>query len=374
MCKRDRLFMLLLLLGWTTASVLVQAQKKHLVAGNGEKTTAAAPVVSKPASLWVDPSGELATRNLYFGSGGEKHQPHPGFKFEKEDMNGTNPKFEVTDVDGVKWKVKLGIEARPETVATRLVWAAGYHVTDDYFLPEIHVDGLPHLKRGEHFVGADGAIHNVRVKKNPGKKIDIWHWRDNPFTGTRELNGLRVMMALINNWDLKDENNAIFEAKHHKKKGENKTADQTTVQTTDQSGEETNDEADMPIYLVTDLGASFGADRLAFPFAKSKDNLNAYRHSKFIRQVTAEYVDFGTPERPAPIYLLAKPHDFFTRPQLEWIGHQIPRADVKWIGQVLAQLTPEQIHDAFRAGGYSPEEIEAYSAIVQQRIAELNRL
>ncbi len=35
--------------------------------------------------------------------------------------------------------------------------------------------------------------------------------RDDPFEDTREWNGLRVMMALMNNWDLKDENNAIYD-------------------------------------------------------------------------------------------------------------------------------------------------------------------
>ena len=34
-----------------------------------------------------------------------------------------NPKFNVVDEDGVKWGVKFGNEAKPETAATRLVWA-----------------------------------------------------------------------------------------------------------------------------------------------------------------------------------------------------------------------------------------------------------
>ena len=32
----------------------------------------------------------------------------------------------VRDAKGVKWSVKLGIEARPEVAASRLVWAVGY--------------------------------------------------------------------------------------------------------------------------------------------------------------------------------------------------------------------------------------------------------
>ena len=48
-----------------------------------------------------------------------------------------------------------------------------------------------------------GTMRNVdmkRLEKNE-KKIGIWRWRHNPFFGSREFNGLRVMMALLNNWD-----------------------------------------------------------------------------------------------------------------------------------------------------------------------------
>ena len=85
-----------------------------------------------PAVLWRDPT-DIAARNLYYGPGGEKNQPHGPYTFVKEDLDGSNPKFVVRDRDGVKWKVKLGLEARPETVATRLVWAVGYFANEDYF-------------------------------------------------------------------------------------------------------------------------------------------------------------------------------------------------------------------------------------------------
>ena len=54
-------------------------------------------------------------------------------------------------------------------------------------------------------------MHNARLKRylEGEEKNGTWKWKDNPFTGTREFNGLRVMMALINNWDLKDVNNSF---------------------------------------------------------------------------------------------------------------------------------------------------------------------
>ena len=37
-------------------------------------------------------------------------------------------------------------------------------------------------------------------------------------------------------------------------------------------------------------------------------------------------------------------------------------------------MTPDQIRDAFRAGGYSPCEVEEFTDILESRIDQLNRL
>src|SRR5579871_69351 len=66
-----------------------------------------------PAELWRYPS-DIATRNLFYGPGKKAHVPHGTFTYLKEDLGGSNPKFDVIDSGGVKWKVKMGEEARPE--------------------------------------------------------------------------------------------------------------------------------------------------------------------------------------------------------------------------------------------------------------------
>ncbi len=303
------------------------------------------------AALWRNP-GDIASRNLFYGSGGKEHQPHAPFTFIKEDLDGTNPKFEVRDRDGVKWKVKLGEETRPETVATRFVWAVGYFTDEDYFLPSFRAENMPHhLHRGQNLIASDGFMRNVRLKRSlkGEKKIGHWRWRHDPFTGTRELNGLRVMMALINNWDLKDVNNAVYEEK------------------------EPGEPQPKQVYMVSDLGASFGTTGRSVTRAKSKGNLNSYSHSKFIRKVTPSYVDFNVPTRPALIHLVELPA-FIYRLQLRWIGKRIPRDDARWMGQLLAQLSPDQIRAAFSAGGYSAQEVEGFTRVVEFRISELNQL
>jgi hypothetical protein len=320
--------------------------------------TAAAPgkaldavIGNSSSGLWRNP-GDISTRNLFYGPGGQEHEPHGPFTFLKEDLEGTNPKFEVRDRDGVKWKVKLGEEVRPETAASRLVWAVGYFTNEDYFLPTFRAENMPHrLHRGQNLVSRDGSMRNVRLKRSlkGEKKLGVWKWRRDPFSGTRELNGLRVMMALINNWDLKDVNNAIFEEK------------------------EAGELEGKQIYVVTDLGASFGTTGRSWTRAESKGNLKAYSRSKFIRKVTPSYVDFNVPSRPALIHFFELP-EFVSRLQLRWIGKHIPREDATWMGQVLARLSPDQIRDAFRASGYSAHDVDAFSHVVELRIAELNKL
>ena len=298
------------------------------------------------SALWRDPA-DIASRNLYFGAGGAADQPQAPFTFEEEDMDGSNPKYVVRDRDNVKWTVKIGMEARPENAAARLVWAAGYFTNEDYFLPQIQIDAMPaKVKRGQKMIGPGGVLTNARLKRHLSdeKNVGNWEW-DGPFAGTRELNGLKVMMALINNWDLKDVNNKVYSEKGSKDR----------------------------IYMVADLGASFGADALSFPFKRSKDNLQEYAKSKFVLQMTPQGIDFATPHHPSWEYA-DYPRSFIKRTHLDDIVHNIPRDDARWIGSVLAKLSDGQIRDAFKASGYSDAEVDGFSKVVEDRIAQLKNL
>jgi len=63
----------------------------------------------------------------------------------------------------VKWKAKLGSEARLEIATNRMVWAVGNHADEDYFLPVMLVDNPP--VRGQALLGTDGLLHKVRLKR-----------------------------------------------------------------------------------------------------------------------------------------------------------------------------------------------------------------
>src|SRR5580704_18622981 len=111
--------------------------------------------------LWREPTA-IGDRDLSYGPGGKEHLPQGPFTFIKEDLDGSKPKFDVRDETGMKWKIKLGAEARPETVASRLVWAMGYFADEDYFVPQVTVRALPsHVHRGQQLIGSDGSMRNV---------------------------------------------------------------------------------------------------------------------------------------------------------------------------------------------------------------------
>ena len=153
-------------------------------------------------------------------------------------------------------------------------------------------------------------------------------------------------MALMNNWDLTDENNAIYPMKEN-------PAEQ--------------------IYMVSDVGSTFGSGRLSWPLSRGRGDLRAYTHSKFITKVTPDSVSFFTPTRPA-LFFLFTPHEFRNKLALRWIGRDIPRSDAKWLGQQLGRLSPEQVREAFRAADYSPAQVEGFAAVIQKRVAALEAL
>jgi hypothetical protein len=314
------------------------SEKKEEKRKNGEA------VPRLKAVIW-HPTIDVNQLNLFYGVGGKEDAPRPDakYKFKKEDMNGTSPKFDVEDDQGVKWRVKLGQEPRAETAATRLLFAAGYFVDEDYYVDELHVEELPPLKRGQSFVTADGVVHGARLERRMQevKKLGTWDWFKNPFVGTKEFNGLRVMMAMVNNWDLKTINNSIYEV---------------------------HDEAE---YAVSDVGATFG--KTGDPLHRSKSVLKDYEDSKFIDKVHSDFVDFVLHSRP-PLLAAINIPNYEKRTHMQEVTKHIPRADAKWLGERLFQLTEEQIRDCFRAGGYTQAEVEGYSTVIQNRIAALNAL
>ena len=301
----------------------------------------------KSAVLWRDP-GDIRQRDLYYGPGSQTSAPVPPFHFVKEVKEGGMPKFEVTDANGAKWRVKLGPEAQAETVSSRLVWAVGYNAEESYYFDRARIDGMQQLSRGQKFVQGDSVIGaRFEPRRKDVERGANWSWDKNPFKGTRELNGLKTMMVLLNNWDTFKKNNRVLRVKD--------------------TGED--------VYTVTDLGATMG--HAAGPGGgRSKNNVSDFSRSRFVSKTKDGNVKFAYDLKPKKLGILSAlwPPYYLRQRKATNRMNKVPAQDAAWIGSQLSQLSDDQLRDTFRAAGYDKATTEQYVRTLRSRISALNRL
>jgi hypothetical protein len=299
------------------------------VSGQEKSKKKKAPPTGTPV-LWRDP-GDISTRNLLLGAGGEEMKPDiSNVTFIKDEVGGYSAGFRVRDGAGNIWVAKLGKEAQPETAASRFVWAAGYVSEIHYLFPCVQIKGAPD-KNVERCEGKGFA--NVRFEARPKgvkRQGTIWSWTNNPFVGTKELKGLIVMMALLNNWDLKDDNNKLIYVP-------GSGGAQGEIQ-----------------YIISDLGATFG--KTGGFMSRSRNDPEDYAKSKFIEGVEGGRVKFAYSGKNSGLF------------------KDITVEQAKWIGDLLSRLSDEQIADAFRAGNFTTEEIQILATAFRARINQLVNL
>ncbi|HEV2706592.1 MAG TPA: hypothetical protein VGV59_11745 [Pyrinomonadaceae bacterium] len=287
--------------------------------------------------LWREPS-DISTRDLLAGPGGTSMKPDARVLiFLKEETGGYSKKYRVRDGLGQEWVAKIGKEAQAETAAVRLVWAVGYYTEINYLLPCARITGAPYDAK-DRGTCREGEFANVRLEARPKqfKRLDEWKWSENPFVGTKELQGLIVMMALLNNWDIKDTNNKIISV-----------------------ADGTGGRPELR-YIISDLGATFGKVKLDVPgfwrIARTRNEPDDYADDSFVEDVKHGQVYF---------FYKGKRQDLFDDITIE---------EASWIGRLLAQLSDAQISDAFRAANYTPAEVATLARAVRVRIDELSNL
>ena len=170
---------------------------------SGATRTGAQPSKAELAEFWMEPG---AARNLFDGPGGPKAaRPATDARYEvlKKDPAGFSMTYRVRDQRGHEWNVKIGPEAQTEVVASRILWAVGYHQPPTYFVERwIGVTGT----KGDLLGGA-----RFRPREAGMKSLGTWSWKTNPFVGTPPYNGLLVLLMILNDTDLKDDNNELYE-------------------------------------------------------------------------------------------------------------------------------------------------------------------
>lgn len=172
--------------------------------------------------IWREPSTGDAT-DLRFGPGGRDGVPAPPFRFLEEHLTGSQPCVAVRDARDRIWRVKWGHEARPEAFAVRFAWACGYFAEVTHFVASGTIAGVQALSRARECVDDEGRFSDARFElEDRGVRMlfdeHSWAWNDNPFLGTKQLSGLKIVNMLLSNWDTKDRrdvargsNTAIFE-------------------------------------------------------------------------------------------------------------------------------------------------------------------
>ena len=305
------------------------------------------------AALWRDP-GNIPALDLRYGPGLPGWEPASPFTFIKEDKSGETPKFDVKDARGVEWKVKLGPEAQTETVATRLIWSVGYFAEEAYYLERVRIHGLKKLSRGRQYVENREFVRGARFeprRKNVERGPE-WDWDKNPFKGTRELSGLKVLMILLNNYDARKANNRIFYVTG--RRGRRREVR----------------------YVVTDLGATLGRAG-GLGGKRSKNNLKDFLSTRFVMGVEDDgSVEFDYDTRPTRLgmFTIFYPPYYRGEVKKEKSMRGIPVAHARWIGSLLSQLTEAQLRDAFGAAGYDTPTAEGYVRALRERISQLTRL
>ncbi len=278
--------------------------------------------------LWIEPQ-DLESRDLFYGSGGSALAPNPSRPYEliAVDDTGYSPGYDVRDQQGTQWSVKLGIEAQPELVASRVLWAVGYHQPPIYVLTEWELVGRQ--------AGTQG-IARFRRESADQPVVADWSWYENPFATTQAFRGLLVANLILNNWDLKTSNNRVYDVLD-------------------------GDGARRRVYVVRDLGASLG--KTTFPkFLSwtplrgmkqgSRNDVEGFEEQGFISDVQGSRVEFDY-------------NGVHTR-----LMDTVTVEDVVWICKLMARISDQQWSAAFRSAGYQDAEQQRYIAKMKSKIRE----
>jgi hypothetical protein len=172
--------------------------------------------------IWQEP-GPLSRDRMRAGPSGRAGAPQPPFTFVEEHLAGSQPCVAVRDAKRRLWRVKWGHEVRPESFAVRMAHALGFFAEVTHYVPEGVIEGATSLTRAKTCIDPDCRFREARFELEDRSVRMLfdehsWSWDDNPFVGTRQLSGLKLLVMLLSNWDTKDRrdvargsNTAIFE-------------------------------------------------------------------------------------------------------------------------------------------------------------------
>jgi len=291
--------------------------------------------------LWKEPQPTTIC-DWTWGPGGEEMAPRPPVQFVKEKSTGTNPKVEVRDAAERRWIVKFGSEVHADAFASRLLSAVGYAAETTYFVRSGSINDVHDLKRAKYFISKDGSFHGARFKLHRHGSDDdaassAWSWVENPFVGSRELGGLKILIMLASNWDTKD-------ARDGEGQSNNGIIRYGSANSTSW-------------YAVTDWGASFG--KSGGFFGRNRWNAEGYHSqtSNFVRLTSNGKLDLGFKGKHG--------QDITAGVRLE---------DIRWLVPYLSRISDEDLKAGLAASGASAPVAQQFTKSIRERVLQLQRV
>jgi hypothetical protein len=300
---------------------------------------APSPCAAQARTLWHNPGAVEHTSFAH--AAGRYNAPRPPFHFVEEKLSGNTPKIIVRDGAGVEWRVKWGLEVHAENFATRLVGALGYYVDPTWFVARGKIIGAHSLGRAARFVGPGGSFSNASFERRDPNLRSLpgsWAWNHNLFIGTNQLNGLKVVIMLLANWDNKDGRDAAL--------GSN-----TAIAARRVSGRQEL------VYSVSDWGQALGGWGPGLtPQTWSCDRFTAQTAS-FVQGREGIHVRFN-----------------FIGQHTEDFKNDITIADVRWLMRYLGRITDGQLRSGLKASGATAAEVTCFAAQLRKRITRLRTI
>jgi hypothetical protein len=268
--------------------------------------------------LWSEPT-DIAERDLFWGGSRRAEAPPTDDPYTvlSLDKTGYSRGYNVKGPDGREWDVKVGDEVQTEIVLSRILWALGYYQPQTFYLTGWQLAGN---------FEKEGEPARFRLRSDHESDGE-WAWLENPFAGTRPLQGLVAINLVLNNWDFKTSNNRVYRLRDDKAEPAKR-------------------------YVVQDLGASLGKPRGLPHYRGTRNDVEDYEKLTLIRKIDGSKVELDYKGQHTDVLKKLTP------------------ADIVWGCELLNRLSDAQLDDAFRAADYPPEIRQRYITKIRSKIRE----